>query len=151
MYPAIRVALSRSGTTAVIKIEMGDCPGRLGGAGILSLYHYMGASRISFLVEQLFRGTPLGFSIKVGIEDLTLDAGRYGSLWLIPFPIIKKYINTHSWVFAVIKYIHRHNITIYGTHKTLEVQRTGDASIITAAAKYYKDTAELKSINRVRQ
>ena len=80
MYPAIKSVLPRSGIKAVIKAEMRDGPGRSGGAGILSLYQYMEISRTSLLVGQIFRGTPLGFSIKVGIEDLTLDAVRYGSL-----------------------------------------------------------------------
>ena len=67
------------------------------------------------------------------------------------FTIIKKYIDTHSWVFAVIEYNHRHNITIHAKHKTIEAQRTGDTAIMTTTTTYYKDTAELKSINRVRQ
>ena len=151
MYLAIESAFPRSGIISVIKSEMRDGPGISDVEGILSLYHYMGTSRTSLLAEQLFRGTPFGFSIKVGIEDLTLDSGRYGTLWLIPFTIIKKYIGTNSWVFAVIEYNHRHNITIYAKHKTLEAQRTGDKTIMTTAAKYYKDTAELKLVNRVRQ
>ena len=112
MFPAIKVALPRSVITSVIKEEMRDAPGRSGGAGILLLYHYMGTSRKYLLVEQLFTSTLLGFSIQVCIEDLTLDAGKYGSLWLIPFTVIKKYINTHNWVF-VIEYNRMYNITIH--------------------------------------
>ena len=76
MYPSIKAAFSRSVITAIIKVEMKDSPGRSGGAGILSLYHCMGTSRTSLLVEQLFRGTPLKFNIQVRIEDLTFDAER---------------------------------------------------------------------------
>ena len=80
MFPVIKVALLRSGVKSIIKGETRNGPGRSGGAGIISLYHYMGTSQTSLLVEQLFRNTPLGFSIKVDIEDLTLDAGRYRTL-----------------------------------------------------------------------
>ena len=69
----------------------------------------------------------------------------------MPFMTIKKYIDTHSWVFAVIEYNHRHNITIHAKHKKLKAQRTGDTAIMTAVTMYYKDTAKLKSINMVRQ
>ena len=96
MFPAIKSAMLRSGITSVIKAEMRDGPGASGRVGILSLYHYIGTSRKYLPVEQLFRNTPLRFSIKLGIEDLTLDAGRYGTLWLMPFTMIKKYIDTHS-------------------------------------------------------
>ena len=60
---------------------------------------------------------------------------------------IKKYIDTHSGMFEVIEYNHRHNITIHAKHKTLEAQKTGDIEIMTTATTYYKGTAELKSIN----
>ena len=40
---------------------------------------------------------------------MVLDAGRYGPLWLMPFPIISQYVDTCSWVYAVIEYNHASN------------------------------------------
>ena len=87
-YPAIKAALPKSGISGVMTIEIRDGPTCTGGAGVLSIYHYMGSSRTSLLVEQLLRDTPLGNNIRVCIENMILDAGRYGLLWLMPFPII---------------------------------------------------------------
>ena len=151
MYPAIEAALPRSGISASIAVEIRDRPGITGGAGALSLYHSMGTSRTSLLVEQLFRGTPLEFYMKVVIEDLVMDAGKYGLLWDTPFPIITKYIDNHSWVFAVLEYNHLHNITITSKHQEIVMQRANDTSIMTAASIYYEKGSILKAINRVRQ
>ena len=51
MYPAIKVDLPKSGLASVIAGGIRDGLGRFGGAGLLSLYHYMGTSRTSLLVE----------------------------------------------------------------------------------------------------
>ena len=76
----------------------------------------MGTSRTSKLVEELFRGTPLGFGMKMCIEDLVLDAGWYGLLWKMPFMKISKYIAAHSWMYSVIAYNHKYDISINAAH-----------------------------------
>ena len=89
--------------------------------------------------------------MRVGIEDLVMDAGRYGLLWDMPFPIISKYIDNHSWVFAVLEYNHLHNIAITCAHQEIDKIRDKDSSIMSEASIYYNKVSTLKSINRVRQ
>ena len=60
-----------------------------GGGDVLSLFHYIGTTRISVLVEHVFRDTPLGKSICVCIEDIIIDAGLYGLIWNMKFCDIK--------------------------------------------------------------
>ena len=96
MYPAIQAALPKSGITSCIATEIRDGPSRSGGVGALSLFHYMGTSRTSILVEHVFRDTPLGKNIRVCIEDIVLDAGLYGLIWDMKFHDIEKYIESHS-------------------------------------------------------
>lgn len=102
MCPALKAALTRSGISSKIAGQIRDNPSGSGGASTLSLFHYMGTARTSLFVEQLFRGTSLGFSIITCIDDLVLDTGRYGLLWNMPFPIITKYVDAHSQVYAVV-------------------------------------------------
>ena len=116
MCPAIRAVSPKSGISASMVVDIRDNPGKSGGLGTISLYYYMGTTTTSLLVEQLFRGTPLGFSIRVGIEDLVIDAGRYGALWDMLFPNILKYIDNHSWVYAVIEYNHLYEISLHSKH-----------------------------------
>lgn len=85
MHPTIRAVLPKSGVAASMVTEVRDGPSQSGGASVISLYHYMGTSRIVLLVEYSFRRTHLGKIIRVCIEDIVLDAGLYGLLWNIPF------------------------------------------------------------------
>ena len=96
IYPEIKAALPKSGMASVMATEIRDGPSFSGGAGVLALFHYMGTSRTSLLLEQLFRDTLLGFGIRVCAEDFVLDAGMYGLLWKMPFQTISKYIDNHS-------------------------------------------------------
>ena len=91
-YPAIQVALPKSGITLCIATDVRDGPSRSVGAGVLSLFHYMGTSRTSILVEHAFRDTPLGKHIRVCIEDIVIDAGLYGLIWDMKFSDIERYI-----------------------------------------------------------
>ena len=68
----------------------------------------------------------------------------------MPFPITSKYIDRHSWVYTVIECNHQHNIKIPTQHKVLEKQRIRD-TVMTASYIFFKNTTELKSINRVKQ
>ena len=122
----------------MIVAEIRDGSGSSGGVGALSLFHHMGIYRTVLLVEQLFRGPQLGFNIQVGIKNLALDTGRYGPLWLMHSPILSKYIDRRSWVYAVIEYNHRHNIKISAKHKIFEEQRIGDTAIMTVAFRFFK-------------
>ena len=80
----------------------------------------MGTTRTSLVVYKLFRVNPLGFSIRVGIEESIMDADRYGVLWDIPSPTILKYIDNYSWVYAVIEYTHLHEIYLHSKHQEIK-------------------------------
>ena len=92
MSPAIRAALPKAGIVATLETAMRDWPINSLGCGVLSLYHFMGTSRTSCLVEQLAHNTPLGIIFRVNIEDLVIDSGRYGKLWDMDVDNIRKYI-----------------------------------------------------------
>ena len=53
MYPAIKAALPISGIIATVASDVRDGSVSYLGAGILSLYHYMGTARTTVLVDQL--------------------------------------------------------------------------------------------------
>lgn len=78
MYPAIKAASPKSGIASIISGKIIDGPGGTDGAEALCIYHSMGASRTLLLVGQQLRGTPMGFSIRVCIEELVLDTCIYG-------------------------------------------------------------------------
>ena len=151
MYPALKSALPKSGIAACIAGKVRDGPSKSGGAGALSLYHYMGTSRTALLAEQIYRNTPLGFEMKACVEDLVVDTGRYGLLWNMHFPTISKYIDKHSWVYSVIKYNYNYDIKLNINHTELKGSRMNDGSIMAEASKCYENTTKLKAINRVRQ
>lgn len=151
MYPALRAALGKSGFASNLPTRVRDGPISSGGAGIISLFHFQGSARIAALVEHVMRGTPTGKQILMCVEDLALDAGMYGLLWNMPFPKIKKWIERHSWIYAILEYNHDNNISINCPHATFEPQRKRDKSIMSCVSDFTSDVSELKSINRVRQ
>jgi len=150
MYPAIKAALPKSGITSTICTEIRDGPSQSGGGGVISLFHYMGTARTSVLVEHVFRNTPLGNGIRVCIEDIVIDAGLYGLIWKMKFYEIKKYIEGHSWVFAILEYNNKHKIALNVDHGVLNKKRDGDKSIMSLASTYFTKVADLRAINRIR-
>ena len=60
MYPALKAVLPKSGITVNVEGAMRDGPSGPLGGDILSLFHYMGTSRNSCLIEQMEHDTPLG-------------------------------------------------------------------------------------------
>ena len=110
----------------------------------------MGTSRTSILVEHVFRDTPLGKNIRVCIEDIVLDAGLYGLIWDMKFHDIEKYIECHSWVYAILKYNSKHNIRLSVDHGVMKGKRAGDCSIMSKALEYFSSVTDLRSINRIR-
>ena len=135
MYLSIIAAPPKSRISEVMITDVRDVSTYTGGAGVLSLYHYMETSRMSLLKEQLFIDTSLGKNIRVYIKDMVLDAGRYGPLWLMLFPIMSRYVNKYSWVYAVTEYNHNHQTTIVAKHAELKGQKVGDVSIVTATGR----------------
>ena len=99
------------------------------------------------MVYKLFRVNPLGFSIRVGIEESIMDADRYGVLWDIPSPTILKYIDNYSWVYAVIEYNHLHEIYLHSKHQETKGLRIYDQAIMAAASIFYMKVATLNAIN----
>lgn len=151
MYPAVRAALENAGIASNISTRARDGPVTSGGAGILSLYHYQGTSRIAALIEQVVRKTPTGSQIVMCIEDLVLDTGLYGRLWDMPFGDYCNYVSTHSWTFAICEYIFDHNIEINCDHATLSPNREGDRSIMEVVCQHFERKSDLKATNRIRQ
>ena len=72
IWPAIKAALPKSGSTSKIAVDIRDGPSRNGGGGVLSLFHFQGTSRTSMIVQQVPRGTPAGKYLLTCIEDLVL-------------------------------------------------------------------------------
>ena len=66
------------------------------------------------------------------------------------FSVIKKYIEGHSWVFAILYYNNKHNITLDVDHGILQQKRKNDKSIMSLASTYYTKVADLRAINRIR-
>ena len=150
MYPAIKAALPRSGITATLATDVRDGPVGSLGAGILSLYNYMGTARTACLVDQLHLKTSLGDIFVLNIEDLLLDSGLYGKLWDMDTDLLSKYVSNHSWLFATICYNFKHNIQISSQHAELEPSRVNDKSIMSCALTLFSNSTDLKAINRVR-
>lgn len=67
------------------------------------------------------------------------------------FPTISKYIDNHSWAFAVLECNHQNNISIHTQHHEIQSLRTNDTTIMTAASSLYNRVSTLKLINRVQQ
>ena len=150
MYPAVQAALGKAGIASNLSTRARDGPITSGGAGILSLYHYQGMSRIAALIEQVVRKTPTGSQIIICIEDLVLDIGMYGRLWDMPFEDYSKYVPKHSWIFAICEYINKHNIEINCDHATLSPNRVGDCSIMSKVCQHFNKSSDLlRSINGI--
>ena len=81
MSPAIRTALPRVGISSYISSEFRDGPIDSLGAGVLSLFHYIGTSCTSVLIDQLSKKTQLGDIMIYKNTDIVMDAGLSGSLW----------------------------------------------------------------------
>ena len=104
MFPAIRAALPRAGIASCMSTKFRDGPIDSLGAGVLSLFNYTGSSRTACLVDQLGKGTQLVVIMKCNIADIVLDAVLFGSLWTASLIHISKYVATHNWLYATIKY-----------------------------------------------
>ena len=46
------------------------------------------------------------------IEDIVVDSGLFGKIWDMPFIDISKYIDKHSWVYAVLSYNTVHDLVL---------------------------------------
>ena len=149
-FPAIKSALPKAGIASNLVSVVRDAPLSIGGAGVLSLFHYQGTIRTTMLVEQVFKKTTTGQLLLTCIEDLVLESGLYGSLWKMPFPQVSKYVMQHSLIYDIWKYNVKYNILISTAHGELSPRRQGDVPLMELAFLYFSDTASLKSIQRVR-
>ena len=150
MYPAIKAVLPKSGITSTICTEIRDGLSLSGGGGVIALFYSKGTARTSFLVEHVFRNTPLANGMCVCIEDIVFDASLYGLIWNMRFYDIKKYIEGHSWVFAILDYNNKHRIALNVDHGVLHKKRDGDKSILSLASTYFTKVADIRAINRIR-
>ena len=92
MFSVIKAALPRADIALSISIAFRDCPINSLGAGILSMYHFVGTSRTSILVDKINKKTQLGTIMIGNIKYIILDAGLFGSSWELPFDTINKYV-----------------------------------------------------------
>ena len=150
MHPAFKAALPKAGIAANIATDFRQGPFTSGGYGIISLYHYQGASRTAALVEHCYRQTPTGRLISICIEDLALETGYFGLLWKMPFYNYCKWTSPHSCVFATCEYNYTNSIDINLHHHSLQPRRVRDKSIMAEVTKFFDSTSDLASINRVR-
>ena len=117
---------------------------------VLSLYHFMGTSRITCIVEKTNRGILLGDIILLNIEDLILDSSLHGSTWDMDVKFISKYVDKHCWLYYSVEYNATYKIQINVEYGTLHGYRENDTSIMCKASELYSKMAELKSVSRVR-
>ena len=150
MWPTLKAALPKSGISYMISTEYRDGPRDYGGAGCLSLFHCQGSTRTALFIELTHRQTPAGFFLLLCLEDMVLDAGLYGSIWLMEFEKVSKYLQTHSLLYHMWEYNVNHKIDISVSHKELQPNRDGDIPLMTLAQQLYSTTSELRSIQRVR-
>ena len=68
----------------------------------------------------------------------------------MPVPKIKKYLATHSWMYATTEYNYEHTIKLSLPHGHLKPHRVHDKSIMQCALELFEDVFELRSVNRVR-
>ena len=150
MTPVIKAALPRAGLSSKLPTSIRDCPSSCGGAGVLNLFDYQGTARTAMLVEQIHRKTTTGKLLLQNVEDLVLESGLYGSLWLMPFEDISKYIADHSLVYHILSYNYSNDIKINTDHECLIPKRMGDRTIMQLALSSFSTSKELKAIQRVR-
>ena len=149
-FPAIRAALPKAHVCTSIPSSICDCPKPFGGLGLSSLYHYQGTSRIAILCEQIHKQSPTGKLLLHNIEDVTLEAGLYGSLWDMPFDIISKYISRHSYIYDILRYNDENDIHLSIPHKAMHPPRARDKPLMQIASTHFTTVADLRSIQRVR-
>ena len=149
MFPAIKAALPKAGICGSMATGMRNGPKLSGGAGVLSLFDNQGCARTAAL-EHLFRKSPTGEQMRLCIEDICQEIGLYGSIWSLPFGRYSKWIAQDSWIYSVLEYNHKNEITISIKHSCISPQRQYDRSIMEIASQLYDDSPSLKAINRVR-
>ena len=150
LFPAIKAALTKSGVSSSIPTAIRDCPTESGGIGVLSLYHWQGTSRTTMLLDHLHRKSTRGMLLLQCVEDITLEAGLYGSLWKMPFELISKYVSDHSLLYHILKYNSENKISINIPHIELEPKRINDKSIMLLASSFFTTKRSLRSIQRIR-
>ena len=123
MYPVLRAALPRTGISSKIVADCRDGPISTLGVGCISLFHFMGTSRTTKLIDQVGGKSPLGDIIMCNIEDIVVDSGLFGKIWDMPFIDISKYIDKHSWVYAILAYNADNNISLNIPHRTNQPKR----------------------------
>ena len=76
------------------------------------------------------------------IEDIVVNPGLFGKIWDMPVTDIPKYIETHSWVYAVQSYNAAHNIVLIISHGTNQPKRKMDRAIMYIALDNFQSVIE---------
>ena len=98
----------------------------------------MGTSRTAKLIDQLGKKSPLGDIILCNIEDIVADSGLFGKIWDMSIKNISKYIDKHSWVYAILAYNADNNISLNIPHGTNQPKRKLDRALMDLALDIFQ-------------
>ena len=150
MAPAIATGLSCSGVNRYFPKAARHAPITSGGLHVLNLFHEMGISRTTLLVEHCFNKTPTGAFLQLNVEHLSLEAGLYGLIWSMDIDMISCWCDTTTWIFHTISYNSKNKIELNIPHSHLQAQRHNDKALMELAYNYTRQQKKLRSINKVR-
>lgn len=150
MAPALTTGLQKSGISKNFPIAARHAPILSGGLHVLDLYVEMGTARTQALLNHSLHATPTSHLLTVNIEHLILESGLYGPIWDAHIPTVKKWCATDTWIYHTLAFNHQHHIHLNLPHTELKPARQNDRAIMEIASHVFKDTNELKAINKVR-
>ena len=150
MAPAIAIGLQKSGISKNFPSDARHAPITSGGFNVLHMYNEMGVARTTALLEHCHNETPTGKFMKMHLEHLVMEAGLYGSIWMMPQPKLEQWCTTTTWIFHTYTFQADNEIVLNINHHKLEPQRMHDKAIMELATKFTSATTELRSINKVR-
>ena len=81
----------------------------------------MSTARTVYILDQVTHKNPLGDIFILSIDDLVVNSGLYGKLWDMLFDMIKKYVMSHSWIYATIEFNNKYNISLSVKHGVLKL------------------------------
>lgn len=129
-------------------------PLEVGGVGLRDLYLVMGMLRIQYLLEHLWKDTPTSDLIRTNWENLSLEAGILGSLFVANYEVLKSWllVTTDSWVLSTLQFIRSEHISFSSdlNFPTIEPKRIRDSSIMLGLSRVVDSAAALHRLNQCR-
>ena len=121
--------LPKSGYARSMPGIMVHGPIKYGGVGIKDIYTLQGIAHIKVLVDEGGTKTPTGQLIQQVIEGHTLEAGRSGNIFSIPYDEIQNEL-TYSLVKDTLRFISESNVTVMGDIPRLKKWREDDTFLM---------------------